>query len=77
LDAPQYTRPQVFRGQPVECCSPAIISRSTAGGVEKRSSGHCTDVGLLQHAALNQEDRALLSHLAAASDHGAGLGDVL
>jgi tRNA (guanine37-N1)-methyltransferase len=62
LDAPQYTRPQVFRGQPV----PEVLLSGNHQQIHrwrrrealKRTLHRRPD--LLQHAALNQEDRALL-----------------
>ena len=62
LDAPQYTRPQVFRGQPV----PEVLLSGNHQQIRhwrrrealKRTLHRRPD--LLQHAALNQEDRVLL-----------------
>jgi tRNA (guanine37-N1)-methyltransferase len=62
LDAPQYTRPQVFRDQPV----PAVLLSGNHQQIEcwrrrealKRTLHRRPD--LLQRAALSQEDWALL-----------------
>jgi tRNA (guanine37-N1)-methyltransferase len=62
LDAPQYTRPQVFRGQPV----PEVLLSGNHQQIHhwrrrealKRTLHRRPD--LLQYAALNQEDRVLL-----------------
>ena len=65
LDAPQYTRPQVFRGQPV----PEVLLSGNHQQIHrwrrrealKRTLHRRPD--LLQYAALNQEDRVLLEAL--------------
>jgi len=62
LDAPQYTRPKMFRGQPV----PEVLLSGNHQQIQhwrrqealKRTLHRRPE--LLQHAALNQEDRALL-----------------
>ena len=78
LDAPQYTRPRVFRGQPV----PEVllsgnhpqISRWRRGEALKRTLQRRPE--LLQRAVLNQEDRALIETIQHATPgHGAGTKD--
>lgn len=62
LDAPQYTRPKMFRGQPV----PEVLLSGNHEQIQrwrrqealKRTLHRRPE--LLQHAPLNQEDRALL-----------------
>jgi len=65
LDAPQYTRPQMFRGQPV----PEVLLSGNHQQIQRwrrqealRRTLHRRPE-LLQHAALNQEDRALFEAL--------------
>jgi tRNA (guanine37-N1)-methyltransferase len=78
LDAPQYTRPRVFRGQPV----PEVLLSGNHQQIRrwrrwealKRTLQRRPD--LLQRAGLNQEDRALLEAIQHATPgHGAGTKD--
>jgi tRNA (guanine37-N1)-methyltransferase len=80
LDAPQYTRPQVFREQSV----PEVLLSGNHQQIRrwrrrealKRTLHRRPD--LLQHAGLNQEDRALLEAIQLATpSHGAGQKDAL
>jgi tRNA (guanine37-N1)-methyltransferase len=75
LDAPQYTRPQAFRGQLV----PDILLSGNHRQIHRwrrrealrRTLQRRPD--LLQHVALSREDRVLLEEIhAAISPHGAG-----
>jgi tRNA (guanine37-N1)-methyltransferase len=75
LDAPQYTRPRVFRGQPV----PEVLLSGNHQQIRrwrrrealKRTLQRRPE--LLQPAGLDQEDRALLKAIQlAAPRHGAG-----
>jgi tRNA (guanine37-N1)-methyltransferase len=78
LDAPQYTRPRVFRGQPV----PEVLLSGNHQQIRrwrrrealKRTLQRRPE--LLQRAVLNQEDRALLEAIQHATPgHGAGTKD--
>jgi tRNA (guanine37-N1)-methyltransferase len=80
LDAPQYTRPNVFRGQSV----PEVLLSGNHQQIRrwrrrealKRTLHRRPE--LLQPAGLSDEDRALLDAIQlAASSHGAGQKDVL
>jgi tRNA (guanine37-N1)-methyltransferase len=80
LDAPQYTRPQVFREQSV----PEVLLSGNHQQIRhwrrrealKRTLHRRPD--LLQHTGLNQEDRALLEAIQHATpSHGAGQKDAL
>src|SRR5262249_50872650 len=78
LDAPQYTRPKVFRGQPV----PEVLLSSNHQQIRRwrRRKGLKLTLQrrpeLLQHAGLSQEDRVLLEAIQLATPaHGAGLKD--
>jgi tRNA (guanine37-N1)-methyltransferase len=80
LDAPQYTRPQAFREQSV----PEVLLSGNHQEIRrwrrrealKRTLHRRPD--LLQHAGLNQEDRALLEAIQLATpSHGAGQKDAL
>jgi tRNA (guanine37-N1)-methyltransferase len=79
LHAPQYTRPQEFRGQPV----PEVLLSGNHEQIRrwrrrealKRTLQRRPE--LLQRAALGQEDRALIEEIQPATpSHGAGLKDV-
>ena len=75
LDAPHYTRPQVFREQSVPevllSANHQQIRRWRRREALKRTLHRRPD--LLQHAGLNQEDRALLEAIQLATpSHGAG-----
>jgi tRNA (guanine37-N1)-methyltransferase len=80
LDAPQYTRPRVFRGQSV----PEVLLSGNHQQIRrwrrrealKRTWQRRPE--LLQSAALTQEDRALLEAIEqAAPGHGAGTKDAV
>jgi tRNA (guanine37-N1)-methyltransferase len=80
LDAPQYTRPHVFRGQPV----PAVLLSGNHQQIRrwrrqealKRTLHRRPE--LLQPAGLSQEDRAVLDAIQlAAPRHSAGQKDAL
>jgi tRNA (guanine37-N1)-methyltransferase len=80
LDAPQYTRPKMFRGRSV----PEVLLSGNHQQVQrwrhqealKRTLHRRPE--LLQRAALDQDDRALLEAMSHATPgHGAGLEDVL
>jgi len=79
LDAPQYTRPKMFRGQP----APEVLLSGNHQQIQrwrrqealKRTWTRRPE--LLQHAALNQEDRALLESISRVTPgYGAGLEDM-
>jgi tRNA (guanine37-N1)-methyltransferase len=80
LDAPQYTRPQMFRGQAV----PEVLLSGNHQQIQrwrrqealKRTLHRRPE--LLQRAALTQEDQTLLEPISRVTpDHGAGLEDSL
>jgi tRNA (guanine37-N1)-methyltransferase len=79
LRAPQYTRPQEFRGQPV----PEVLLSGNHQQIRRwrrREALRRTlqrRPELLQRAALGQEDRALIEEIQPATPrHGVGLKDV-